>query len=117
MEYPVTKVILTFETEKDQRNVLSKLSVGYWQACMNNTNAVADPSYLFRGKQVLYVTEPDEPDTLRRQDLNASVTQRLLGMIITYIITLGGLVLTYFIVQAGKILYSSRSPCLLLLFG
>jgi hypothetical protein len=36
MEYSVTNVFLTFETEEEQRKVLDELSVGYWQAHLNN---------------------------------------------------------------------------------
>jgi hypothetical protein len=61
LNFPVTNIFITFETEKDQRRVLSSLSVGSICASRNELNAVSDPKYLFRGKYVLDVKEPDEP--------------------------------------------------------
>lgn len=61
LNYPVTNILVTFETEKDQRRVLSSLSVGSISASRNELNAVSDPKYLFRGKYVLNVKEPDKP--------------------------------------------------------
>jgi hypothetical protein len=59
LDYPVTNVFITFETEKDQRKVLSSLSVGSLASHRNDAKALSDPKYLFRGQYVLNVSEPD----------------------------------------------------------
>jgi hypothetical protein len=102
LSYPCTNVFLTFETEAAQRDVLSKLSVGILQADKNIKTAVADPKYLFRGEHVLYVSEPDEPNTIRWQNLNCTTIQRIKSMLLTSLVTLGGIVAVFFVVAAGK---------------
>lgn len=76
LDYPVTNVFVTFETENDQRHVLEKLTVGSIKSGRNDARALSDPKYLFRGKYVLAVSEPDEPNTIRWQDLNAGWWQK-----------------------------------------
>jgi hypothetical protein len=71
-DYPASNVFITFETEAAQRRVLSALSVGSMDVARNKKTAVADPKYLFRGEKLLSVKEPDEPNTVRWQDLNGS---------------------------------------------
>jgi hypothetical protein len=88
LEYPVTNVFLTFETETDQRQVLEKLSVGSLKANHNDKQALADPKYLFRGEFVLAISEPDEPSTIRWQDLNAKSIQKLKQQMLTAFCTL-----------------------------
>jgi hypothetical protein len=69
-DYPAKHVFITFETEAAQRRVLLALSVGSMDVMRNKKTAVADPKYLFRGEKILSVKEPDEPNTVRWQDLN-----------------------------------------------
>jgi hypothetical protein len=88
LEYPVTNVFVTFETEKDQRKVLSCLSVGSVHADRNDIKALADPKFLFRGKHVLKVSESEEPTTIRWQDLNAGAWQRLKERFLTTVATI-----------------------------
>jgi hypothetical protein len=92
LEYPVTNVFLTFETEKDQRHVLEKLSVGSMSSYKNDKNALSDPKYLFRDELVLAVSEPDEPSTIRWQDLNATFMSKLKIQLFTIFFTLGAIV-------------------------
>ena len=83
-DYPVSHVFLTFETEAAQRQVLSGLSVGSRAAAKNDVNVMADhPTYLFRGKHLLRVEEPDEPSTVRWQDLNAKYFARMKQLVMT----------------------------------
>ena len=77
LNYPVTNIFVTFETEKDQRNVLSALSVGSVHAKNNNASVLVDRKYLFRGKHVLNVREPPEPNTVCWQTLNVTFADRL----------------------------------------
>jgi hypothetical protein len=76
LDYPCTNVFISFETEKDQRYVLSKLSVGSLKSARNDKEAVEDPKYLFRGERVLAISEPDEPNTIRWQDLNTKFFEK-----------------------------------------
>eukprot|EP00804_Cyclotella_cryptica_P013285 CCRYP_018642-RA/>CCRYP_018642-RA protein AED:0.04 eAED:0.04 QI:382/1/1/1/1/1/4/1250/711 len=93
LEYPVTNVFVTFETEKDQRNVLSSLSIGSASASRNDISVISDPKYLFRGKYVLKLKEPDEPSTVRWQDLNAGQWQKVKERLFTFLCTVAAIVL------------------------
>lgn len=97
-EYVTSAVFVTFETEKAQRHVLDALSVGKHDLIRNNTSAV-DPSYLFRGKYLLDVVESVEPSSVRWQDLDDSLTKRLLQRAVTSLVTAGIVVVGFFIVQ------------------
>jgi len=99
LDFPVTNVFVTFETETDQRNVLRKLSVGSLKAYRNDHRALADPKFLFRGKHVLAVEEPDEPSAIRWQDLNAGTMQRVKEQCLTAFATLCAIVAGFFIVR------------------
>ncbi|KAG7353258.1 calcium-activated chloride channel [Nitzschia inconspicua] len=102
LDYPVTNVFLTFETEKDQRHVLSSLSVGSAKANRNDVRAVKDPKHLFRGKYVLNVCEPDEPNTVRWQDLNAGAWQKFKETAFTTFCTLVAIVLVAVLVNLAN---------------
>ena len=97
LEYHVKNVFVTFETEEDQRKVLTALSVGYNNARKNNVDALDDPKYAFKGK-VLDVCEPEEPNTIRWQDLNSSLITRLKQQVWTFLYTLVLLATTFVIV-------------------
>lgn len=101
LDFPVTNVFLTFETEKDQRNVLQKLSVGSLKAARNDKKALSDKKYLFRGEHVLAVEEPDEPSTIRWQDLNAGFIQKLKEQCLTAFATLCAIVAVAVIVRVA----------------
>merc|ERR1712232_1207986 len=64
----------------------------------NNANAFYQASHLFRRRKVLQVSEPEEPSTIRWQDLNANFSKRVRSIIFTSIITLGLNVFTLYIV-------------------
>ena len=100
--YPCTDVFLTFETEAEQRDVLEKMSVGILQAEKNMKSAVADPKYLFRGEHVLYVSEPQEPSTIRWQNLNVPQLQRMKSVFISGVVTFLGMFVVFITVSAGK---------------
>eukprot|EP00980_Cylindrotheca_fusiformis_P007077 scaffold1482_cov120-Cylindrotheca_fusiformis.AAC.19 len=101
LSYPCTNVFLTFETEAAQRDVLEKLTVGIMQATKNVKSAVADPKYLFRGEHVLYVSEPEEPSTIRWQNLNVTSYQRFKSVVITSVATGIGIVIVFIAVSAA----------------
>ena len=98
LEYPVTNVFVTFETEDDQRKVLKTLSVGYSKSKNDVSSALPHPKYLFRQKHVLDVCEPEEPSAIRWEDLNASYGKRLKKRIYTTIFTLLALLAVFFII-------------------
>ncbi|GKY91514.1 hypothetical protein MPSEU_000123600 [Mayamaea pseudoterrestris] len=89
--FPVTNVFITFETEADQRKVLSELSLGSLDVSRNNLNALASRDYAFRGNQVLAVAEPDEPNTIRWQDLNETFMARLKQQFMTFLATIAAI--------------------------
>lgn len=88
--YPCTNVFVTFESEADQREVLGKLSVGHWHIRQNNTKVLEAENYLFQGR-LLHVSESVEPNSVRWQDLNATVAERTDQMLLTSIITFGSI--------------------------
>lgn len=91
-DYPVTNVFITFETEADQRKVLSELSLGSLDVSRNNIDALARQEYAFRGEHVLAVSEPEEPNTIRWQDLNETFTARMKQQILTLAATVAAIV-------------------------
>jgi hypothetical protein len=97
-DYPATNVFVTFETEADQRRVLSALSVGSWDVQRNRQSAIADPKHLFRSELVLSVHEPDEPNTVRWQDLNEKFKDRLKQQCLTTLCTLTAIILIAFVI-------------------
>jgi hypothetical protein len=99
-DYPASNVFITFETEAAQRRVLSALSVGSMDVARNKKTAVADPKYLFRGEKLLSVKEPDEPNTVRWQDLNEKFKERLKQQALTTLCTFIAIVAIAAIVQA-----------------
>jgi hypothetical protein len=88
-EYPVSNVFISFETEAAQRHVLAALSVGDFAANHNNVRVHKNnPNYLFRGNVVLRVEEPDEPSTVRWEDLNVKLLARIKQIFYTTLATL-----------------------------
>jgi hypothetical protein len=91
-EYPAKNVFITFETEAAQRKVLSALSVGLIAAHFNKTKVMAQtPQYLFRGELLLNVHEPEEPSTVRWQDLNAKLPEKMKSILTTTLSTMGAI--------------------------
>jgi hypothetical protein len=97
--YPATNVFLTFETEADQRKVLQAYNLGSLDVSHNNTSKVK-PEHLFRGKHILKVAEPDEPNTVRWQDLNEKWKECLKQQLLTGAATLAAIVVIAFLVWA-----------------
>ena len=81
-------IFCIFETEVDQRKVLETLSVGKINSDRNDTRAISDSEFLFRRRRVLAVSEPDEPNTVRWQDLNAGGLQKFKERCMTIFATL-----------------------------
>ena len=105
LDYPVTSLFLTFETEKAQREVLSTLSVSKSEALRNNTKALKDKEHLFRGKHVLEIIEPEEPSTIRWSNLNTEFLKSVRAICITTVLTFFAIVLGSWIIQATNAAY------------
>jgi len=75
LDYGVSDVFITFETENQQRSVLEKLSVGSLNVFFNQKGSLPE-EYLFRGRKVLNVIEPSEPNSIRWDDLDESFLVR-----------------------------------------
>lgn len=101
-----THVYLTFETEAAQRQVLSQSSVGSLEARSNTISSVPK-HYLFRGKHVLKVREPEEPTAIRWQELNATRVQIAVRKAITTLITFGFIAAAYYVITT---LYRRQQP-------
>lgn len=86
-EYPVSNVFLTFETEAAQRLILESLTVSRHDVSRNKLDVVADPKFLFRGNHLLNVSEPEEPDSIKWEHLNASFKELMKQQICTALAT------------------------------
>lgn len=82
-DHPARSVFVTFETEKDQRKVLEGLTDESFAARQNNIDSVSEPRHLFRGKHVLEAVEPEEPSSIRWQDLSSTTSRRMGGILLT----------------------------------
>jgi hypothetical protein len=97
-DYPATNIFVTFESEAGQRRVLSGLSVGEYAVLRNNANALKDEKYMFRGR-VLQVAEPDEPSSIRWQDMNETLYVQFQQQFNTLVATVGAVALIAFIIS------------------
>ena len=77
LEYKTTRVFVTFDSEADQRHVLSKLTVGTARAKKNDPSALENEKYMFRGEHVLNVVEAKEPNTVHWQSLNVRAVVKM----------------------------------------
>jgi hypothetical protein len=110
-DYPATNIFVTFETEADQRCVLEALQCSSLMDRLGNrTKAAKDPSHLFRGTRLLSVSEPEEPSTIRWQDLNETIKERLKQQLITLVATVFAIALIAVIVtycNEASVVFSS----------
>lgn len=97
-EYKVKSIFASFETELGQRSALSALSVSKIDLLTNNTKAVTDARYLFRGI-VLDTEEPAEPLTVRWHDLGISRDVRRFRMILTVLLSIFLVIGSFFLVR------------------
>lgn len=87
LDYPCSNVFVTFETEEEQRRVLSALSLGSYHVNRQNKSKI-DEKYLFRGQLILKLKEPDEPNTIRWADLNVKFLDKVKPLATTTIFSL-----------------------------
>ena len=103
IEYPVSNVFISFETEAAQRRVLSALSIGSMDVARNSSKALGDPKYMFRrGKdteRILKVKEPEEPSTIRWADLNVKFKDKMKPLVTTSIASVIAIALIAFLIS------------------
>jgi len=138
LEYPVTKVFITFETEEMKNVVLEKLSVGKVTMLRHESkqhnlrqhhNSPSDHNQvdnnendrlnkiLFRSSKMLDVEEAEEPSTVRWTDLNASFFLWAKGQLYAYGLTAIFGVLIYFLVLKIEDSFPNSLPYLLSIFN
>lgn len=86
VEYEVSHVFVTFETENGQRAALDALSVGELDILTNNTSR--NPECVFQGR-VLRVQEPTEPNAVRWLDLSSTFLGRVFWRVFNLCVTIG----------------------------
>ncbi|CAB9522978.1 protease [Seminavis robusta] len=91
LNHDAKKVYVVFEKEASQREAMKALTVGHLQTKRNDTSALKDPKFLFRGKHVLRVKQPDEPSSIRWQDMNAPYRLRVKQQTTTFLLTGGSI--------------------------
>lgn len=100
LEYPCSNVFVTFETEKEQRKVLSALMCGSYHTKHQNTAVLDYAKFLFRGDLVLKLAEPDEPNTIRWADLNVRMWDMLKPLATTTFFSLLSILLIALLIKA-----------------
>mmetsp|Transcript_27370 Transcript_27370/g.65782 ORF Transcript_27370/g.65782 Transcript_27370/m.65782 type:complete len:1071 (-) Transcript_27370:1369-4581(-) len=103
LDYPATRIFVTFETEAAQRNILNHLSVGSRAVRKNDQLTLDDPRHLFRSKLVLSVNEAAEPSTIRWHDLSNRYIERSLKFVLTAYAWACAMVLVAFIVRICRL--------------
>ena len=119
-EKEVTHVFITFETELAQRTVLEKLTVGHKAIQTQNQNIFGSGAdskkYLFRGHHVLDVSEPEEPSTIRWQELDSPSWEIVLRLVLTTIISAVVLCACWVVVLLVYLLLPAFAPYVLTAF-
>lgn len=109
--YNVVKVYVTFETEEAQRTALDSLSIGKFDAVMNNTANI--PSNAIFHDRVLKVEEPCEPSAVRWMDLGAGTFRRLIFRGVNLGITVALITLAIVIVDSVRSSQGSTAAAIL----
>lgn len=106
-DYPVCKVFVTFELESTQRAYLNALKVPEISAIMDWKGDIDEKFYFHspgeESANVLYVTQPAEPDDIRWENIEEYPWKRNLMILAGYILVIGAMAATYFI-----IIYSAK---------
>ena len=97
-DYKVRNVFITFEKESTRLRILNEFAIGTLElnGYMNKDNQ-GNKRLKFRDK-MLKVRQPDEPATIRWQDLNSKTRTRLFQMTVTNIISIGFMAAFAFII-------------------
>jgi hypothetical protein len=99
MDFPATRVFITFETERAQRTVLHHLSVGSRSIMKFSELNITKPTHAFRSNIVLHVKEAPEPSTIRWHDLSDRPWERGIRFLLTSYAWLCALVLVIMFIR------------------
>jgi len=100
-EYSASSVLITFEREDEQRDVLRTLQEGRLQVKANRCSE-GNTVNRFRNEHVLDVSHPTEPNAVRYLDLSTSPMSKLIRQLITLAVTSGLVALSAWGVQAPR---------------
>ncbi|KAL3776039.1 hypothetical protein HJC23_009665 [Cyclotella cryptica] len=95
VDFPVTRVFVTFETEKAQRHILRQLSVGSKAIRKCDKLNIDNPDHLF----ALHVKEAPEPSTIRWHDLSDQHWERSIRYLLTTYAWACAMIFVVFIVR------------------
>lgn len=99
--YPVCKVFVTFDSEKDQHECLNELEVPDYQAIFDLKSTTANSSYFF-GDNVLDVRQPPEPDNILWQNLTVGRVQARARNTQAFLAYVGILAVIWYLVKAVR---------------
>ena len=98
IDYKVTHVFLTFETEQAQRQALQILCVSR-KKVNDNKSWRLNSEFLFRGKLVLDVSEPAEPCSINWEHINVSLWERAFVVLATTFVCIVSMILIFISVR------------------
>jgi hypothetical protein len=99
--YPVCKVFVTFDSEKDQHQCLNELEVPDYQALFDFKSKAVNASYVF-GDNVLDVREPPEPDNILWQNLAVGKMKSRFRNVQAFLAYVGILAVLWYLVKAVR---------------
>jgi hypothetical protein len=99
--YPVCKVFVTFDSEKDQHQCLNELEVPDYQALFDFKSKTVNSSYIF-GDNVLDVREPPEPDNILWQNLALGKLKSRSRRVQVFLANVGILAVLWYLVKAVR---------------
>ena len=89
LDYPVTRIFITFETESMKQKILKEFSIGQANFLYNfYPESYPNQELLFRSKYLLDVKQAEEPSTVRWTDLNTELFLFLKGILISMLYTI-----------------------------
>lgn len=89
LDYPVTRVFISFQTESMKHKILEEFSIGQVNFIFNNTpESYPKQEILFRSKFLLDVQQAEEPSTVRWTNLNTPLLKFIKGLLISMTYTI-----------------------------
>mmetsp|Transcript_7120 Transcript_7120/g.9972 ORF Transcript_7120/g.9972 Transcript_7120/m.9972 type:complete len:799 (+) Transcript_7120:67-2463(+) len=86
LKYRASKVYVIFDSEHSQRKCLSEMTTGLIPATLEKSNHIKD-KHKFRGKNVLKIEEPAEPEEINWENQNYKFFYRIKEQSLTFLIT------------------------------
>lgn len=100
--YPVCKVFVTFDSERDQHQCLNELEVPDYQAIFDLKSSLVKAKHYAFGDNVLDVCEPPEPDNILWQNLAVGGFESKLRNMLAFSAYVGILVVLWYLVKAVR---------------